>query len=375
MRKPIFMLIVLAMVHACAAVELPKTRAALRENGAFGFPQKAAAVFYDQPTLRFSVWNNDQYLFAQAILWTDDDASLGRDQYNRLTYDWSFLMLNVSPDGKVTPNVDREYVLNPGTPGLYYVIELGRYDQTGVHDDSKGRGAIRYLDMADGKKVRVDTFLIPLTEISRQAGDKLRLAYWGFSPKPPLIVNSTSYTSEKNYNRWAMPLAQYNEYTLTNRGEIEVAQVPEGREDAPTNAAMPAVGEKAPEISAKEWINSSKALTLAGLRGKVVAVDFWATWCTSCVEDISHLNELQRKYGGKNFQLMGLVREGHQTMDHFLTRHPIDYPIGLESGSLDDYNITILPIALVMDQTGKIIWIGDPASPQMDKVIAKAVGS
>jgi hypothetical protein len=171
--------------------------------------------------------------------------------------------------------VDREYVLNPGAPGLYYAVELGIRSQTGLYDDSKGRGAIRYIKTADGKLIRVDTYLIPLAEISRQAGEKLRMAYWGFSPKPPLTINSTSYTCPgKSYTRWDIPLSQYNEYILTQGGKIDVSEVPEGRTDVPTNAATPKVGEAAPEISAKEWINSKKPLTLADLRGKVVVVDF-----------------------------------------------------------------------------------------------------
>lgn len=332
-------------------------------------------MFCDGPTLRFSVCNDDKHLFAQAILWTDDDDSLGRDRFNRLTYDWSFLMLNVNPDGKVTPGVDREYVLNPGTPGLYYLVELGIRSQTGSHDDSRGRGALRYIKTADGKRVRVDTYLIPLTEIFRHVGEKLRMAYWGFSPKPPLTVNSTSYTrAGKSYNRWNIPLAQYNEYILTHSGEIDVTEVPEGREDIPTNTAMPKVGEAAPEIFAKEWINSKKPLTLAGLRGKVVVVDFWATWCVPCIECIPHLNDLQRKYSDKNFQLVSLVREGRQTMGPFLAKYQVDYPIGLECGSLDAYGITSIPHAFAIDQTRKIIWSGDASSPEMDKAIAKALG-
>jgi len=363
------------MVQVRGEDETPATIAALQENGAFGFPQSEAKVFYDQPMLRFSVWNNDEYLFAQAILWTDDDASLGKDRYNRLTYDWSFLMLNVNPDGKVTPHVDREYVLDPGTPGLYYVIELGIRSQTGVHDDSKGRGAIRYIKTADGKQVRVDTYLIPLAEISRHVGEKLRMAYWGFSPKPPLTVNSTDYTrAGKDYIRWDIPLPQYNEYVLAKGGEIDLNQVPEGRKATLDDALSPKVGKAAPEFSAKEWINSQKPLTLAGLRGKVVVVDFWATWCGPCVECIPRLNELQNKYSGKNFQLLSFVKEGNQTMDPFLTKRHVEYPIGLESGSLDDYGITSIPYAFVIDQNGRIIWQGNSGSSEMDKVIAKALG-
>lgn len=374
MKKGLFFFITLIMVHAGLAEDLPSMTAALRDHGVFGFPQRVATVLCDQPALRFSVWNNDQYLFAQAILWTDDDIATGTDQYDRLTHDWSFLMLNVDPNGKVTPQVDREYVLNPGPLGLYYVTELGMRTETGMHDDSRGRGAIRYL-ILDGKLVRVDTFLIPLAEISRHEGDQLRLAYWGYSPKPLLTVNSTSFVSEKNYSRWAMPLAQYNDYTLTNRGVINFMAVPEGRNDPPTNSAMPQVGQAAPEISAKEWINPSKLPTLAALRGKVVLVDFWATWCTSCVTGIPHLNELQHKYAGKKFQLLSFVREGHPTMDPFLLKHSINYPIGLESRSLDDYAIAQLPLVVLIDPNGKIIWIGDSASPEMDRVIAKAIGS
>jgi thiol-disulfide isomerase/thioredoxin len=102
-------------------------------------------------------------------------------------------------------------------------------------------------------------------------------------------------------------------------------------------------------------------------------VDFWATWCGPCVEGIPHLNELQRKYSGKNFQLLSFVEEGHQTMDPFLIKRHVEYPIGLESSSLVDYGITEIPEAFVIDQNGRIIWHGNSASSELDKVIAKAV--
>ncbi len=365
MREFFLLLCASLVMRVSAADESPVTRATLRQEGVFGFPQGRAKVLCNGRSLRFSAWSNKQYLFAQAVLWTDDDASLGKD--------WSVLMLDVNADGKSTFGVDRDYVLTQ-EGRLGYVIEHGWRTQTGIYT-SKGRGGIRYIKTAGGRLVRVDTFLIPLSEISRHVGDIVRLAYWGFSAKPPLTVNSTTYTSAgKNYSRWAMPRSGYNEYILASGGRIDPNQVPEGvSQHGP--GPMPKVGQAAPEIAARDWINSLRPLTLASFRGKVVVLDFWATWCGPCVECIPHLNELQLKYSGEGLQVLSLVTEGRKTMAPFLAKGHVDYPIGLESSSLDAYGITEIPQAFVIGRGGKILWRGDPASPQMDKVIAKALRS
>lgn len=370
----------LAIAVMCKAAEPPKTAGELRDSGAFGFPQKESKVFCDQPTLRFSVWNNGDYLFAQAILWTDDDASLGKTADNREIGDWSVLMLDLDADGKSTKDVDRDYDLNPwpGTEGLHYQIELGPGSTTGIRDDSKGRGAIRYLKMSDGKLVRVDTYLIPLAELSRQIGDKIRLVYWGDSPKPRLTVNSAGYERDgKDYYSHHIPHAQYHEYVLSPGSDFDATQVPEGRKDISLSTRkdrpMPKIGERAPEISAKDWINLKAPMTLADLRGKVVVVEFWATWCGPCVECIPHSNDLRQKYSGKKFQLLSFVVEGHQTMDSFLTKRKVEYPIGLESNSLDDYGITGIPHAFVIGANGKVVWHGHSASPELEMAIEQEI--
>ncbi|HEV2320046.1 MAG TPA: TlpA disulfide reductase family protein [Verrucomicrobiae bacterium] len=382
LKHSAFTLCTIGIACACRADELPNTDSVLRENGAFGFPQKDAKVLCDQPNLRFSVWNNDQYLFAQAVLWTNDNASLGKTEDNRVIGDWSELLLNVNPDAKVAPKVDRDYLLNPwpGMEGLSYQTVTDPFGtKTCIQSNTKGRGAIRYVIAADGKLVRVDTYLIPLTEISRHVGDKIRLAYWGSSPKSALTVNSAGYSRPgKSYSGARIPRSQYNAYVLANNGaEIDLSQIPDGTTDVSlgtrTTIPMPKVGETAPEISAKDWVNSKQPLTLAGLRGKVTLMEFWATWCGPCQECIPHLNELQHKYASQKFQLVSLVLEGHQTMDPFLSKHQVEYPIGLDSSSLDDYSITTIPHAFVVDQKGKIIWSGQSASPELDTAVAKAL--
>ena len=83
----------------------------LREKGVFEFPQKRARVFCNQPDLRFSVWSNEEFLFVQAVLWADDDASLGKTSDNREIGDWSKLLLDLDADGEVTPQMS---VVNSG---------------------------------------------------------------------------------------------------------------------------------------------------------------------------------------------------------------------------------------------------------------------
>jgi thiol-disulfide isomerase/thioredoxin len=382
MKKSFFVLCALLMAELCLAEEPSQTANGLRENGAFGFPQKQATVFCDQPTLRFSVWSNHKYLFAQAILWTDDDSSLGKTPDNRDIGDWSVLMLDVDADGKPTKDVDRNYMLNPwpGDEGLHYDIVMGPGSTTGIEDDSHGLGAIRYLKTIGEKLVRVDTYLIPLAEISRRTGDKIRLAYWGQSPKPELTVNSTGYVRPgKPYFSHFIPYSMYHEYVIGQGGEIDDTLVPEGRNDISLSTykklPIPKVGDNAPEISAKAWINARAPLTLATLRGKVTVVEFWATWCGPCQEGIPHLNELQQRYAGKQFQLLSLVLEGHETMDPFLARKQVAYPIGLESESLKSYGVTGIPWAFVIDVNGKILWEGISSSPDLDEAVAKALGT
>jgi thiol-disulfide isomerase/thioredoxin len=382
MKIYVFVLCALLMAGLCLAEEPGQTAKGLRENGAFGFPQKQATVFCDQPTLRFSIWSNHKYLFAQAILWTDDDSSLGKTPDNRDIGDWSVLMLDVDADGKPTKDVDRNYMLNPwpGDGGLHYNIVMGPGSATGIQDDSHGRGAIRYLKTPGGKLVRVDTYLIPLAEISRHTGDKIRLAYWGQSPKPELTVNSTGYVHPgKPYYSHRIPYSMYHDYVIGQGGEIDDTLVPEGRNDISLSThkklPMPKVGDNAPEISAKAWINAKAPLTLARLRGKVTVVEFWATWCGPCQACIPHLNELRQRYAGKQFQLLSLVLEGHETMDPFLARKKVAYPIGLESESLESYGVTGIPWAFVIDVNGKILWEGISSSPDLDEAVTKALGT
>lgn len=364
------------------AVDLKVSEMDLRENGVFGFPQKEAKVLFDSADLRLSVWNNAQYLYAQAVLWKDNDPALGKTDDGRTIGDHSDLMLDVDANGKATANVDRTYLLNPwpGMTGMHYDICLGEGSMTHIMDNTAGRGAIRYIQTPDGKKIRVDVSIIPLAEISKHVSDKIRLCYYGDSPLPPITVNSGGYeTSGKKYYGFQIPHAKYREYVFTSGGELNLDSVPDGRHD-PSLAAprhpqpMPKVGTVAPEIAAKDWLNQESAPTLAALRGKVVLVEFWATWCGPCLQCIPHLNELQKKYAGNGFKILSFTEQNRQGIEKFIQRTPMNYAIGLESDETTDrYGVTGIPQAFLVNRAGKIVWEGSSGDAALEGAIKSAL--
>jgi hypothetical protein len=213
----------------------PGALAELRDSGAFGFPQRNAKVLWNHPALRFSVWNNDQYLFAQAVLWTDGDSSTITNVAGYELGDVSELWLDLGADGKMTAKVDREYVLNlvPHLPGLYYQIPMGKGANSGPKSDTQGRGAIRYVETSPGNRVRVDTFLIPIAELSKQIGDTIRLCYWARSPKPSFMLSTLGHedTRELQYLDDSITFPKSCDYILATGGPIDPTKVPDGRQD------------------------------------------------------------------------------------------------------------------------------------------------
>lgn len=89
-----------------------------------------------------------------------------------------------------------------------------------------GRGAIRFVRLADGRRVRVDTYLIPLAELSRHPGDQIRIYYSANSPKPPLLLNSARFDSGGYSN-----FEKGQPYVLGKGRDIDPTKVPDGSND------------------------------------------------------------------------------------------------------------------------------------------------
>ena len=347
-------------------------------RGAFGFPQKDAKVLCDTPELRLSAWNDAGHLYVQAILPGDGDDTVGLTEDGRKIGDHCDLVIDVDADGNVTPKVDRTYYLNPWPtlPGLRYSIQLGGGGSTGIQGDSKGRGAISYIESGDGKKVRVDSFLIPLAELERKPGDKVRLAFHGTSTTPELTVNSVGFTSPKRYYSYSLPRKDYHEIVLSDRAAgLDTTQVPEGRMTIAIKPKqeMPKLGEAPPEVAATAWLNwtTKEVPSLKSLQGNVVVVEFWATWCAPCIAGIPHLNELHDQHAKDGLVILSLTDQAKKDyIEDFLKPKNVRYPIGIGSEAIEAYGVEGIPRAFVIARDGKLVWHGHPADKEFDAKIA-----
>jgi thiol-disulfide isomerase/thioredoxin len=93
------------------------------------------------------------------------------------------------------------------------------------------------------------------------------------------------------------------------------------------------VGGRAPAIDLQRVLQAPPGTdaTLQSLQGKVIVLEFWATWCPSCVKAISHFNELVDQVKDQPVQFIAVTDEDEQTVTAFLSKHPMRGWIGLNT--------------------------------------------
>lgn len=120
-------------------------------------------------------------------------------------------------------------------------------------------------------------------------------------------------------------------------------------------------------------------------QGKAVILDFWATFCPPCIEEIPHLMELQAKYGADNLVIVGLHVGGDEDrpkVPAFVERLKITYPLAYPEDALSSFvfgNDTAIPQTAVFDRKGRLVKKIAGYDPvikvQLDEAVAAAVAT
>ena len=100
-----------------------------------------------------------------------------------------------------------------------------------------------------------------------------------------------------------------------------------------------------------------KPVDLQSLKGQVVLLNFWATWCDGCRAEIPALNRLQQQFGGRKLRVVGVnVGEGAARIAQFMERIPIHFTVlrDVDSTVLKGWHIRILPSTFLIDRNGML---------------------
>lgn len=102
---------------------------------------------------------------------------------------------------------------------------------------------------------------------------------------------------------------------------------------------------------------SGQQLNLSEYRGKLVLLDFWATWCDPCREEIPHFVELQNKYRDQGLQIVGIsMDDGPEPVRDFYQSFKMNYPVVMGNATTGELygGVLGLPIAFLIGRDGRI---------------------
>jgi cytochrome c biogenesis protein CcmG, thiol:disulfide interchange protein DsbE len=130
-----------------------------------------------------------------------------------------------------------------------------------------------------------------------------------------------------------------------------------GRTDpAPANArARPPAQSPAPDFSREDL--DHRKITLSDFRGKVVLLNFWATWCAPCLAEMPRFVEWQEKYGGRGLQIVGVsMDDAEAPVRAIYQKLNLNYPVVMGDEKIGGLfgGILGLPVTFLIDTDGKI---------------------
>lgn len=151
--------------------------------------------------------------------------------------------------------------------------------------------------------------------------------------------------------------------------------------DAPTNFAL------APELVIADWVDH-KNVKLADLRGRVVALDFWATWCGFCRRSIPTLRSWHEQYEAKGLTLIGVAHYEGQVrgrsatpveelkfMSDYKVEQKMTYPVAIAATSVNsiNYGVASLPTTVLIDRAGRVRYMKVGAGEEDAKELGRMI--
>lgn len=150
-----------------------------------------------------------------------------------------------------------------------------------------------------------------------------------------------------------------------------------GRTTAPPPAALPAgiAGLQLTDFSGPT--SDGQTFRLSDTRGKVVLLNFWATWCPPCREEIPDLIKVQEKYKDRGFTIVGVSQDDTlATATRYVKQNGMNYPVLIgDPQTQRELNFQGIPTSVLLDKEGKIVWMQEGINPSvpMETVLSEQI--
>ena len=138
-----------------------------------------------------------------------------------------------------------------------------------------------------------------------------------------------------------------------------------------------AVGKQFPDFAETDL--EGKPLSVAGYKGKVLLVDFWATWCGPCIRELPNVKKAYTKYHGEGFEVLGISLDSDKDkLTGFLQKNEMPWKQffdgqGWKNKLAQQYGVGSIPATFLLDGEGKVI-ARDLRGSDLEAAVAKALG-
>ncbi|AIE87010.1 TlpA family protein disulfide reductase [Fimbriimonas ginsengisoli] len=139
----------------------------------------------------------------------------------------------------------------------------------------------------------------------------------------------------------------------------------------------PLVGKDAPDVKLAP-IKAGGDVSLKDLKGKVVLLDFWATWCGPCRQLMPTIVDMKSKYGPKGLEVLGVTAEDRAPVLQFRREHPeVNYDLYLDPAGIANtlYKVEGLPTTVIIGRDGKVVFWDAGFGGDSHRKIADAVAA
>lgn len=126
------------------------------------------------------------------------------------------------------------------------------------------------------------------------------------------------------------------------------------KKEAGVEAGPPSIGDTAPNFTARD-VNGN-TVRLSDYKGKVVLIEFWATWCGPCRELTPVLNKIYEKYKDKEFVVLALTpEENTNTVKSYIKENNVIYPVLIiDMKTTRRYGVISIPVSFLISRDGRV---------------------